>query len=227
MITSTPPIVPLPLTPAERPRPEIAVPATAQADRSGQDSGRGNTGTPANAPQQAAGLFSARIAKGPPFPAGSVAAQSIAAQSLATAPGAPSADGTGFPPLDTRVVGDEDVIDPQRPTARVPDPLVSIADLRNGTASEDVPATGPDTDGDAAAPDMSKDTGQTATGDTSGPDDPSTPEAKPASGANPAEATTAPATTASPAAPTGTTEAAPSGLGPAPADPAPQVDIRR
>ncbi|MBF9035636.1 hypothetical protein HKCCE2091_15415 [Rhodobacterales bacterium HKCCE2091] len=48
----------------------------------------------------------------------------------------------GFLPLDTREVGDSDEIDPMRPTARMPEPIVTLDQMRDGTA-DPVPAIDP------------------------------------------------------------------------------------
>ncbi|MEM9756736.1 MAG: hypothetical protein AAF914_12115 [Pseudomonadota bacterium] len=58
----------------------------------------------------------------------------------------PDADEDGLQPLDTRTVGDQDIIDPDRPPVRRPDPMVTLGD---GLTEAEASATVPETD-DAA-----------------------------------------------------------------------------
>lgn len=140
--------LPLPLSLPDRPKPMPALPQVAAAASSGgameagayadagrdarraapQDNDRGpssngqgdtdaqeTSGARALASQQTASLFAARLTM---------------------------TQGLNFPPLDTREVGDQDIIDPQRPTARIPDPLLSIDEAKAGGETP-VPAPEP------------------------------------------------------------------------------------
>ncbi|MBF9032509.1 hypothetical protein HKCCE3408_19090 [Rhodobacterales bacterium HKCCE3408] len=102
---TTLPMIFLPVSPVERPRdlPEIRPAAGAE-----------------DAAMDADGQASAETAS---------RAEALARAAMDRIAGPPA---LGFPPLDTRVVGDADIIDPDRPTARIPDPIVSLEELRGG-----------------------------------------------------------------------------------------------
>lgn len=138
--------LPLPLNLPERPKPMPALPQVTPGALASADMGPGmGLGTQAGSgvDDSAAGGFDAQ-GRGDTDAQDASGARTIASQQTASlfAARLTMDQGLNFPPLDTREVGDQDIIDPQRPTARIPDPLLSVEEAKAG-AEAPLPAPEP------------------------------------------------------------------------------------